>query len=67
MDIKMPVINGVEATKLIHEFWPELPIIATTSYAQIGDEQRFLDAGCKGYIAKPINKKELFKLFQKRI
>lgn len=67
MDIKMPVMNGLEATKLIHEFRPELPIIATTAYAQIGDEQRFLDAGCNGYIPKPINKKELFKLLQKLI
>jgi len=65
MDIKMPVMNGLEATKLIREFRPELPIIATTAYAQAGDEHRFLDAGCSGYIAKPIQKDKLFKLLEK--
>ena len=65
MDIKMPVMNGLEATKLIREFRPELPIIATTAYAQTGDEQRFLAAGCDGYIAKPINKDKIFNLLQK--
>ncbi len=59
MDIKMPVMNGIEATQLIHEFWPELPIIATTAYAQTGDEHRFLAAGCNGYLAKPVKKESL--------
>lgn len=59
MDIKMPVMDGVEATRLIREFRPELPIIATTAYAQTGDEQRFLSAGFDGYLPKPISKDEL--------
>jgi PAS domain S-box-containing protein len=65
MDIKMPVMNGLEATRLIRGFRPELPIIATTAYAQTGDEQRFLDAGCNGYLAKPIKKDKLLALIQK--
>ncbi|MDZ7777045.1 MAG: PAS domain S-box protein [Bacteroidales bacterium] len=65
MDIKMPVMNGLEATKRIREFRPELPIIATTAYAQTGDEQRFLAAGCDGYLPKPIKKEKLMALFQK--
>ncbi|MDP3435278.1 MAG: response regulator, partial [Bacteroidota bacterium] len=65
MDIKMPVMNGLEATKLIREFRPELPIIATTAYAQTGDEQRFLAAGCNGYIAKPINKDKIFNIIHR--
>ncbi|MDZ7743189.1 MAG: response regulator [Bacteroidota bacterium] len=65
MDIKMPVMNGLEATKRIREFRPELPIIATTAYAQTGDEQRFLTAGCDGYLPKPIKKDKLLELFQK--
>jgi CheY-like chemotaxis protein len=65
MDIKMPVMNGLEATKLIREFRPELPIIATTAYAQTGDEQRFLSAGCDGYLAKPIQKEKILALLQK--
>ena len=65
MDIKMPVMNGLEATQLIHEFRPELPIIATTAYAQTGDEHRFLAAGCNGYLAKPVKKENLLLLLQK--
>jgi PAS domain S-box-containing protein len=65
MDIKMPVMNGVEATRLIREFRPEIPIIAITAYAQTGDEQCLLAAGCDGYLAKPIKKEKLFALIQK--
>ncbi len=64
MDIKMPVMNGLEATTRIREFRPELPIIATTAYAQTGDEQRFLAAGCDGYLAKPIQKEKLFAILK---
>jgi CheY-like chemotaxis protein len=62
MDIKMPIMNGIEATQLIREFKPELPIIATTAYAQTGDEQRFITAGCNGYLAKPVKKESLLAL-----
>jgi CheY-like chemotaxis protein len=65
MDIKMPVLNGIEATRYIREFRPELPIIASTAYAQTGDEQRFIDAGCNGYLAKPIKKDDLIMLLNK--
>jgi CheY-like chemotaxis protein len=65
MDIKMPFMNGIEATQLIHEFRPELPVIATTANAQTGDEHRFLAAGCADYLAKPIKKDKLLALIQK--
>lgn len=65
MDIKMPVMNGLEATRLIHAFNPTLPIIATTAYAQSGDEHRFLSAGCNGYLAKPISKDNLLNLVKR--
>ncbi len=67
MDIKMPVMNGLEATKLIRRFRPELPIIATTAYAQTGDEQRFLAAGCDGYLAKPFVKEKLLHIIHKYV
>lgn len=67
MDIKMPVMNGVEATQIIHLFRPELPIIATTAYAQTGDEYRFISAGCNGYITKPIKRDKLLELIEKHI
>jgi CheY-like chemotaxis protein len=59
MDIKMPGMNGMEATKIIREFRNDVPIIATTAYAQTNSEQRFLDAGFNGYLAKPIRKEKL--------
>lgn len=59
MDIKMPNMNGYEATKLIKQIRPELPIIAQTAYAQIGDKEKALESGCDDYIAKPVNM-ELF-------
>ena len=65
MDIKMPVMNGLEATQLIHGFRPELPIIATTAYAQTGEEHRFLAAGCNAYLAKPVKKDKLVTLLLK--
>lgn len=65
MDIRMPVMNGVEATKLIREFKPELPIIATTAYALSGDEHRLLEAGVTDYLAKPINKEKLISILRR--
>lgn len=65
MDIKMPVMNGLEATQLIHKFRPDLPIIATTTYSQTGDEYRFLAAGCNGYLVKPVKKESLLLLLKK--
>lgn len=54
MDIKMPLLNGVEALQQIREFRPDLPIIATTAYAQLGDERRFKEMGFNEYFAKPL-------------
>jgi CheY-like chemotaxis protein len=55
MDIKMPVMDGYQATKLIKEFRPELPIIAQTAYAQKSDSVKAFESGCNDYISKPIN------------
>ncbi|HSV75787.1 MAG TPA: PAS domain S-box protein [Bacteroidales bacterium] len=65
MDIKMPVLDGIEATRLIRKFKPELPIIATTAHAQPGDQGRFLEAGCNDYLSKPVNKERLLSLIRK--
>ncbi len=57
MDEKLPGIDGLEATKRIRESETDgkIPIIALTSYAMAGDEEKALKAGCTGYITKPIN------------
>jgi CheY-like chemotaxis protein len=65
MDIKMPVMTGLEATRLIKEINPLLPVIALTAYAQIGDRQRILDAGCDEYYAKPVTPDLLRDLIKK--
>ncbi|HYM02231.1 MAG TPA: response regulator [Stellaceae bacterium] len=61
MDIQLPVIDGYEATRRIKAD-PELkhiPIIAVTSYALSGDEEKTRAAGCDGYIAKPFSPRQL--------
>jgi CheY-like chemotaxis protein len=58
MDMKMPGMDGFEATRRIKSIKKDLPIIAITAYAMSGDEQRVKDAGCDGYLTKPM-KKEL--------
>ena len=57
MDIQLPDIDGLEATKRIRasEADSDIPIIAITSFAMAGDKERALAAGCTGYIEKPIN------------
>ncbi len=67
MDIRMPIMNGLEATKKIKEMHPDLPVIAQTAYAMDGDREHSLDAGCDDYISKPINLKEFIELIAKYI
>ena len=55
MDIKMPVLNGYDATREIKKLKPNIPIIAQTAYALVGDEMKAREAGCDDYIHKPID------------
>ncbi|MGK0411929.1 MAG: CheY-like chemotaxis protein [Polaribacter sp.] len=66
MDIKMPILNGYEATKKIREFNTDIIIIAQTAYALSGDNKKAIDAGCNDYITKPINKEILFQVLDKQ-
>ena len=65
MDLKMPIMDGFEATRIIKSFRPELPIIALTAYAMSGDERRAREAGCDDYLSKPVSKKQLLKTLSK--
>jgi CheY-like chemotaxis protein/two-component sensor histidine kinase len=65
MDIRMPVMGGYEATRQIRQFNKDVVIIAQTAFAQIGDREKSIEAGCNDYISKPINKAALLSLLQK--
>ena len=66
MDIQMPVMDGLEAAKAIRRLDPQIygtkhqiPIIAITANAMLGDDRICFEAGMNGYLAKPIQKPEL--------
>jgi len=65
MDIKMPGMDGHEATRQIRQFNPNVVIIAQTAYAMTGDREKALKTGCNDYITKPINKDKLVELMKK--
>ena len=65
MDIKMPVMNGYEATKIIKEANPGIVIIAQTAYAMEEEKKKCIEAGCDDYLSKPIEKQTLFEKMNK--
>lgn len=64
MDIKMPVMNGYEAVKIIRENNTRIPIVAQTAYAMTEERQLAIEAGCDYYITKPIKSGELYDIFK---
>jgi PAS domain S-box-containing protein len=65
MDLKMPGMSGLEATREIKKLRPNLPVIAQTAYTLAADRSAAMDAGCDDYIAKPIIKKVLIALLKR--
>jgi PAS domain S-box-containing protein len=65
MDIKLPGMNGYEATEHIRKIKPNLPVIAITAYAMDDDRRHAISAGCNDYISKPYNKDDLAPLLKK--
>ncbi|MCX7725156.1 MAG: response regulator [Thermodesulfovibrio sp.] len=63
MDISIPKIDGYEVTRRLKQRpdFKNIPIIAFTAHAMRGDQEKALQAGCNGYISKPINVKEFPK------
>jgi PAS domain S-box-containing protein len=59
MDIKMPVMDGYEATRQIKGLRNDLPVLALTAYFRDSDKSRALECGCSDFISKPVNKNEL--------
>lgn len=61
MDIKLPEMDGYEATSKIKQLRPEVPVVAQTAYAMADDHQKILQVGCDEYITKPINRRKLLQ------
>lgn len=64
MDRSLPKIDGYEVTRRLkgREDFKDIPIVALTAHAMRGDREKALEAGCEGYISKPINVRELPEL-----
>lgn len=60
MDLKMPVMDGLDATRFIKEIRKDLPVIAITAYAYSGDQRAVMVAGCDDYLTKPLKKELLY-------
>lgn len=67
MDIKMPIMDGLEATKIIKDARPDLPIIALTANAFDSDRQLAFEAGCDEFLSKPISSDMCLKTIAKFI
>ena len=70
MDVQMPVLDGIEATKQIRsskDNFKNIPIIALTAYAMSGDREKFMDAGMDDYIAKPVDQDELIQVLERNL
>jgi len=67
MDIKMPVMDGGEATKIIKAFRAGLPVIALTAYAIDSDKAKFMQCGFDDYLIKPVSKNTLLAAISKFI
>jgi len=62
MDIKMPVMNGLIATKKIKSNHPNIPVIAQTAFVLSNEKEKVFDVGCDNYISKPIKYEELVEI-----
>jgi CheY-like chemotaxis protein len=65
MDIRMPEMDGLSATKLIRMYYPDLPIIAQTAFTSKEDIENIMNASINEYMAKPINGTELLNILKK--
>ena len=67
MDIKMPIMDGLEATKAIKEKHPNLPIVALTANAFDSDRQLAMEVGCNDFLSKPVSSEECIETIKRYI
>ncbi|HEY3370536.1 MAG TPA: response regulator [Prolixibacteraceae bacterium] len=67
MDIRLPVMDGIEATYRIKEINPEMPIIIQTAYGMSSTKEEAIRSGCDDFITKPIHIETLLSLLQRHL
>ncbi len=67
MDIKMPVMNGIEATRKIKEFRKSIPVIAYSAFVLNNEKQMALEAGCDDYLPKPVSRQVIIETIRKHV
>lgn len=67
MDIKMPVMDGLEATRQIKAKMPDMPIVALTANAFDSDRHSALEAGCNDFLSKPVNAEKCIQTIAKHV
>ena len=67
MDVQMPEMDGLEATRVLRARGVRLPIIAMTAHAMQGDRDRCLSAGMDGYVSKPIQPEDVFEAMENAV
>ena len=67
LDIKMPRMDGMEATRIIKSFRSDLPVIAVTAFAMAKEREFILAAGCDDYLPKPLKLENLISIIQKHL
>ncbi|NTW11528.1 MAG: response regulator [Chlorobiaceae bacterium] len=67
MDIRMPEMNGYDATRMIKQFRPHLPVIAQTAFTSENERKKAREAGCDGFLTKPVKKNKLIGMIKKQL
>ena len=67
MDLKMPIQNGLDATREIKAIYPDLPVIAVTANAFDSDRIQAMEAGCNDFLAKPVSAEKCLQVIAKYI
>lgn len=65
MDMQMPEMDGIEATRKIRQLGVDIPIVALTANVMEQHKQLFIEAGCNDFVAKPINSQKLVEVLTK--